>query len=234
MTSLHNRRIKLVMAYERTGSYTKAAKAENSTTRTVREWVSRYRATGDVCDAPRTGRPKKGLQAPAAQQVLKRGVAKRFSCSRLAADIKKKLSIVVCDETVRRALKGRGSRSLKPVRKPRLTEKHKTNRLKFSKQWRRRSWRNVMVSDSKIFHLYRQGAGYRVWVERGDDPPTQNAVRGGCRVHVYAAVSKWGITPLFETAGTTGAGYKGGVNSHIYVELLRDRMLPACRKLMQN
>ena len=234
MTSLHNRRIKLVMAYERTGSYTKAAKAENSTTRTVREWVSRYRATGDVCDAPRTGRPKKGLQAPAAQQVLKRGVAKRFSCSRLAADIKKKLNIVVCDETVRRALKGRGSRSLKPVRKPRLTEKHKTNRLKFSKQWRRRSWRNVMVSDSKIFHLYRQGAGYRVWVERGDDPPTQNAVRGGCRVHVYAAVSKWGITPLFETAGTTGAGYKGGVNSHIYVELLRDRMLPACRKLMQN
>lgn len=234
MKSLHRRRIKLVMAYERTGSYTKAAKAENTTPRTVREWVSRYRATGDVCDAPRTGRPKKGLQTPAGQQVLKRGVAKRYSCSRLAVDIKKKLGIDVCDETVRRALKSRGSRSLKAVRKPRLTEKHKANRLKFSKKWRRLSWRNVMVSDSKIFHLYRQGAGCRVWVERGDVPPTHDAVRGGFRVHVYAAVSKWGITPLFETAGTTGAGFKGGVNSQVYVELLRDRLLPACRKLMQN
>ena len=74
------------MAYERTGSYSKAAKANNSTPRTVREWVSRFRATGDVCDAPRTGRPKKGLQMPAAQQVLKRGVAKGYSCSKLAVD----------------------------------------------------------------------------------------------------------------------------------------------------
>lgn len=226
--------MKLVLAYQRTGSYKLAAKAEKSNWRTVRQWVNRFEATGDVRDAPRSGRPTKGLHQPVVQQVLKRGVAKRLSCSRLAVDLRRKTGLCVCPETVRLALKKRGARCMKPLRKPRLTERHKSCRLSFSRVWRRRSWRNVVVSDSKFFHLYQQGAGGKVWVEKGDDPPSLAAVRGGFKVHVYAAVSKWGVTPLFVTAGTTGAKYKGGVTSEVYVDLLRDKLLPACKRLMQN
>ena len=234
MINRHTRRMKLILAYQRTGSYKLAAKAENSTWRTVREWVRRFEATGNVFDAPRQGRPMKGLQLPKAQQVLKRGVAKRKSCSMLAVDLQQKAAINVSPELVRLALRKRGARCMKPLRKPRLTPRHKSARLAYARTWRRRSWRNVMVSDSKFFHLYQQGSGGKMWVEKGDDPPSLAAVRGGFKVHVYAAVCKWGITPLIVTAGTTGADYKGGVSSEVYVDLLRDKLLPACRKLMQN
>lgn len=240
MKERHAHRRKLVKEFYRLGSYKRVAKLHGGKWTTVRRWVQRLDATGDVCDAPRSGRPSKGLNLPRAQQVLKRGTAKHLSCSGLAKDVKQKLGISVGTETVRLALKARGARSLRPIKVPRLTTKQKADRVRFAKKWKRLSWRNVVVSDSKIFYLHRKSKGEKVWVERDNDPPPREVVRGGFKVHVYAAVSKWGATPLFATAGTTklkviinDTPHKGGVDSQVYVDLLREKMIPACKKLMQ-
>ena len=49
------------------------------------------------------------------------------------------------------------------------------------------------------------------------------------------------MTPLFTTIGTTGltitfddgVQHDGGVNNRVYMDLLKDKLLPACRKLMR-
>jgi hypothetical protein len=54
------------------------------------------------------------------------------------------------------------------------------------------------------------------------------------KVHVYAALTKWGKTNLFVTAGT--AGFKSeskGVTAKVYVKLLEDKPIPARRQLME-
>eukprot|EP00873_Tetraselmis_striata_P023730 jgi/Tetstr1/443994/TSEL_003297.t1 len=67
---------------------------------TVRKWVERFEATGDVRDACRPGRPSKGLMLSPARLVIQRGVQKRFTCKKIAATVKTKLDIDVTAETV--------------------------------------------------------------------------------------------------------------------------------------
>eukprot|EP00873_Tetraselmis_striata_P021257 jgi/Tetstr1/441521/TSEL_029751.t1 len=68
---------------------------------TVRKWVERFEATGDVRDACRPGRPSKGLMLSLARLVIQRGVQKRFTCKKIAATVKTKLDIDVTAETIR-------------------------------------------------------------------------------------------------------------------------------------
>eukprot|EP00873_Tetraselmis_striata_P025391 jgi/Tetstr1/445655/TSEL_003460.t1 len=68
---------------------------------TVRKWVERFEATGDVRDACRPGRPSKGLMLSPARLVIQRGVQKRFTCKKIAATVKTKLDIDVTAETPR-------------------------------------------------------------------------------------------------------------------------------------
>jgi hypothetical protein len=53
-------------------------------------------------------------------------------------------------------------------------------------------------------------------------------------VHVYAAITEWGKTNLFVSAGTTGLKSKSkGVTAKVYVKLLEEKLMPACRQLME-
>ena len=143
----------MVVAFRLHGSYGRAAKACGTKPEHVRKWVERFRATGGVEDAPRSGRPSLGLQKPRCRQILKRGVAAKLACYKMADNLKKSLGVYASPETVRRALRGMGNRALRRRNVLRLKEKHKANRLRFAKHWSRFSWRNVVVSDSKHFHF---------------------------------------------------------------------------------
>ena len=182
----------MVVAFRLHGSYGRAAKACGTKPEHVRKWVERFRATGGVKDAPRSGRPSLGLQRPRCRQILERRVAAKLACYKMADDLKKSLGVYASPETVRRALRGMGNRALRRRNVLRLTEEHKANRLRFAKHWSRFSWRNVVVSDSRYFCFYPKDDGDKVWVAPGEDPPTKECVRGGCKVHVYAGVSKNG------------------------------------------
>jgi hypothetical protein len=54
-------------------------------------------------------------------------------------------------------------------------------------------------------------------------------------VHVYAAISKWGKTDLFDIAGNTGIKSESKVvTAKVYVKLLEKKLIPACRQLMES
>jgi hypothetical protein len=76
--------------------------------------------------------------------------------------------------------------------------------------------------------------GDKRWALFEDDPPTVPSHRSCTKVHVYAAVSKWGNANLFVAAGTTGCKSKSkGVTAKVYVKLLEEKLIPECPQLME-
>lgn len=228
-------RLHLVWEYERLRNYSKVAKLCDTDPRTVKLWVQRFRDTGDVQDKQRSGRPSAGLGTPDVVQLLAAEVRAGSSCPQMQSTLKASRGITVHHETVRAFVKGRLARPLRPRRKPGLTAMHKRQRLQFCRKWVHKCLDNVVISDSKIFMLCPKGVGHKVWVLYGDKAPIRPSYRNCTRVHVYAAVSKWGKTALFVTAGTTGFQCATkGVTAALYTQLLEEQLIPACRQLMQH
>ena len=226
-------RWRLVAAHERKGTYAAVAREFGCSESVVRKWVMRAKATGDVQDAPRQGRPSKGLHAENVMAILKQGIAEEKGCPQLAIDLEERLGISVSSETVRRHLKQHLGRPLRPVKKPQLTSQHMQARLTFAKEWARRAWDNVVVTDSKYFWLCPSGVGRKVWVLYGENAPMVATNKNCTKVHVYGGVSKWGRTPLFTTVGTTGLkSDTKGVTAKVYTQLLEEKLIPACKKIM--
>ena len=240
MTHSIQRRLSYVIAYKQLGSSKRAAKAKGTTVRTVERRVKRFEQTGTVSDATRRGRPSvKKIHGSKGVKALQECLAKEMTVPQIKRHLKAQLNEDMSLSTVRRSLISHGAKAKARSKKPLLTEKHKKDRLKHCKHWQRYSWSRVMLSDSKYFLLYPSGKGTKVWVWDGQSPAPLPAVRGGFKVHFYAAVCKWGKTPLFMTAGSTGISvmHNGkkckGVTQYVYQDLLRDQLLPACTKIMR-
>jgi hypothetical protein len=126
---------------------------------------------------------------------------------------------------------------MRPVKSVILKEADKAVRLKFARQWVRRSWKNVMVTDSKYFDLIPQpgkSVGAKVWVLYGHQPPEVPVSKTSFRLHVYGGVSKYGRTPLFAVTGTTGIkSQTKGVGAPEYIQLLQSGLLPAAERIMK-
>ena len=237
-------RWRIVTAFEACGSIKGVAKQLGCSPTTVRKWVARNEAKGDVSYAPRAGRPNKGLSTARAKAVLKRGVRQQKSCRQLMVDVRDKLGVDVSMETVRRALVSGMARQLRPKKKPLLTEAHKEARLRFAKTWVKKRWDNVVVTDNKYFWLCPKGVGSKVWVLYGDKAPIVPAFKNCTKLHVYGGVALRGRTPLFAVMGTSGLlkalmnlrskdpKVPKGVNSKSYVSLLDQDFIPACITLM--
>jgi hypothetical protein len=75
--------------------------------------------------------------------------------------------------------------------------------------------------------------GDKRWVLFENDPPYRAIISNVHKVHVYAVVTEWGETTLFATAGTTGfTSETKVVNAKVYVKLLEEKLIPACRQLV--
>ena len=226
-------RWKLVLEHMRIRNYTKVANKFSTTPYTVRLWVKRYDETGDVQDKARLGRPRIDLTAPDVESLLKEGVREGKDCSQLVQKLSQEKGIQAGRETVRVHLNAHLARQLRPKKKPRLTQLHKQKRLAFSREWVDRDWSNVAVSDSKMFYLCQPGVGSKQWVLFEDEPLELPAYRNCAKVHAYAAVTRWGKTQLFFTAGTTGMKFPSkGVNTEIYVQILNSELIPLVTQLM--
>ena len=91
-----------------------------------------------------------------------------------------------------------------------------------------------MFTDSKIFNYTFQphGKNTTAWCKEGERPVV-HTVKHPLKVHVYAGISIYGATPLFEVQGTSGHDDIGkSVTAAAYQELLGNCMLPAFENIM--
>lgn len=205
--SRQSKRWQLVTTWKRLGDYTAVAKECKARLRDVRLWVGRWLATCDVQDAQRIGRPSLvTTNDGVVQRVLRQGVTQGNTAKESMHMLHTELGISCSVRTLQRSLH-QIAHPMRPVKTVILKEADKAVRLKFAKQWVRRSWKNVMVTDSKYFDLIPQpgkSVGAKVWVLYGHQPPEVPVSKTSFRLHVYGGVSKYGRTPLFAVTCTTG------------------------------
>lgn len=228
-------RYRAVLAYERLKSWKGAANEVGKSVLYVKRWVGRHKAGLALADKKRVGRPTLGLDDDDAVKIMDRSITDGLGPSQMKLRLMERLGIDVHENTVRRWLKQHLARPLRKNRKPKLTTTHTTDRMIYCKEWVRKDWSNVVVTDSKYFWLCPRGYGPKVWVRYGEEAPYEAAERNCFKVHAYAGVSKYGRTPLIVTVGTTGLkSATKGVTGEVYKQLLQEKLIPACRELMRK
>lgn len=189
-------------------SYRRIGAHVGATHRTVGLWLDCYARTGDVKDQERPGR--KPLVDRAARQQARQmaidGEAEDLSCSAMLAEtVQGEIEQLPSDRTLRRVF--RGEQWLYGLPKPALvlTAQQKQKRLTFAKRHLgiKTAFSKWMFTDSKVFQLHKTAGkkGHKVWYLKGYRP-TCRILKASQGVHVYAGVTKFGVTkPIVVTGG---------------------------------
>lgn len=233
------------MAICGTRSITAAERKSGLDRHMILKWARRLQDTGNVCDAPRSGRPKALSDQACKRMEQELDAHPGLSLMELAVILHKAglCDRVVSHATIKRALETRCPKVSRvwPLYKVVLTEKQKHCRLQFAKRHSRRSWKNVLFVDACKFTYARAQRhtrhgmltydGRRPLLTKGDDHI------GFC---VYGAVSSKGKSPLVFVTGSSGVAktYKGrngkrysGVGAEEYINIMHAHLIPAGRKL---
>ena len=176
-----------------------------------------FSSNGNVTDRPRAGRPRK--TTPREDRLISRRVRQRsFSaagalCGNLA------FGGHISTRTVIRRLHHQGMRARRPIKRPRLTLRHRHARFDWSHDhlgWTIRSWRRVHWSDESRFLLRPTDSRARVWRQRNtsfqDNHILGTTAFGGGGVTVWGCFSFDCKLDLYVLGGNlTGQKYRDNV-----------------------
>ena len=220
----------------------------------VRRWWGRFRKSGTVRDAPRSGRPS---------LISKRGSRKALALLRHigsngAADVAQQLAVKgITDVVVHKATVIRAARRAAATKGKTLVAKRgpplkgmrectKEKRLAFAAANQETDWGNVLFTDRKRFYLRYPGSKVKPvrWVFEGEleEDDVFQPTNPQC-FNVYAGISPHGLTALHVVAGTSQHStdhktLKGQAARNItrseYRAVLRDTLLPEGTKLFKK
>jgi DDE superfamily endonuclease/Winged helix-turn helix len=235
-------RAKAVAAHDLCGDVHIAARLVCKSPAYVRRWLQRYKTTGTLSDAPRSGRPLRlSATACAAARTL---VLKLQSVPHAAAHMSAAGTIPAGTHvtTVRRAIRrGRNGLNWRPETPvPLITKQAMARRLKFARHHLQKetSWACVLALDSTMVRITRPGGRKMVWAAKcsaAQRATTQKQVA----VHVYGGISAFGKTRLVFASGTTGLPARKDSNgekittvrSAEYQEIMGQSLLPDADEL---
>jgi hypothetical protein len=176
------------------------ARALGYSTRYIKAQAAKYGNRKSVSALPRSGRPK-ALDA-AQVEAAAAAVLEHQSAAKAAAALKEQGTIAssICAKTVLRAVKN--VLDFAPVQQqPILTSKTKQKRIAFC--WQQHDSNSIIAIDSTYLTLSSTPRRRRKWVEKGTKPVACKPVKGK-QLHVYAGVTKYGVTRLIRVTGSTG------------------------------
>lgn len=220
-----------IIALAETGRSQQAIAENVGVTReTVNRILKRNRETGSVDPGRSTGRPRASTERQ--DRVLRRiAVLDRSqSCNTLRTEWGDRANVHVSRRTVNGRLLQMGYRSRKCAVKPKLTQRHRRDRLAWAMQYRNltvQHWQHVVFADESRFPLFVVDGRRRVRRlpgERLNDDCVQNRVAGGGgSVHVWGA--------FCATAKSELVILDANVNGAVYSGILEQNMLPWARRL---
>lgn len=195
---------------------------------TVHRILRRYRNTNNVTPDKSTGRPRK---TTAREDRLLLNMVRRDrtrSARALSQDWQQTLNRPISRETTNRRMLERGYKAYRPVKKPKLSARHKALRLNFARQHQNLTvphWRHVVFADESRFELHRVDGRMRVRHLRGEslqDDCVQEIVTGhGGSVHVWGAFHNGGTSQLVTL--------QNNVNGMVYRNILETNLIPWAR-----
>jgi len=223
-------------------------KEQRSCESVVRHWIE-YKATGDVLDAPRSGR-KRAMQTAdrdTALQMLMGGqhggaaaVARALVDRGVTAKLLHRTTIVrnAKEEAVRQGFK---LRALVGKPKKMLTAAAMKKRLDFAIEQLPADWRCTMFTDRKRFNFSNPGVKVHPvsWVRDGQRRESLGSNHPSS-VNLYAGLTLYGMTAFHLVAGTTGytspyTNKKGAQSRNItamqYKDVVAQTLLPEGRRI---
>jgi transposase len=187
--------------YDETFNLNLVAKVHKVTSRTVRNWLQK-RQEG-VQPGRKKGSGRKPKLTAAHKQIL-RALASQLenrSAHRAAVAFGKQTGIFISSSTAHRYLTS-DNYVFKLVRRvPALTDKHRSDRVKFCLQNLNRNWFRVAFSDSKYFKFESNSGRIGFYVLKAEQAPTRGKTKFGLSLHVYMAVTPNGATQLVVSSG---------------------------------
>jgi DDE superfamily endonuclease len=245
----------IVAYWELTGSVAGAQKLSKQPVKVVRRWIQRFRDTGAVKDAPKSGR-RPLLSAAAGKLALDqllsgeaggaKSVARNLHAAGHTTEAVSKQTIVRAASKV--AEEGGGKlRALRGKPAQQLSDATMGERLQFCEDNRTRGWGTVIFTDRKKFPFSYPGVKVHpvTWVVEGSKRSrrTARAVNHAQVVNVYAGICKYGVTRFHVVAGTSGhrtayKNKKGQVARNItaseYEAVVKQTFLPEGTRLFSN
>lgn len=209
------------------------AKRKRVSRAAVREILRKHAVGASLGDRKRTGRPR--ITSPRQDRLLKRAVVgSRASRQQSYREVGQRWAattgVHVCRETVRSRLKELGFRSSIARRKPLISAANRKKRLEWCKQHKGLTvdtWKLVMWTDESMFTLFPKGSVQRVLRRPSEvySPECLNitAHHGGGKIMVWGCFTAAGVGRLCQVSGL--------LDSHGYVELLEEEMLPSMELL---
>lgn len=191
--------IKHLLLNEPTTSLNEIAKQAGCSWKTVKRVKSKMDLGLSLRDAPRSGRPAalKGQDLELAMQELQ---SEHMSSSKEMCSLLRDKGIAdLAPRTMRRYMRKNGMTYGTAKKGLLLSDAQKIKRVEFARKHLslKTDWKQVMLTDSKIFCLHK--AGDRMWYVRGERPYV-SLPKNTTKVHVYYGVTWYGPTkPIFVT-----------------------------------
>jgi transposase len=172
------------------------AKKTGLSIRGIRKIATNVKKTNSFKDKPRSGRPQKMNERNKRRtlRILKNKEA--TTATGISKVLKKYHDVDISRYTVARVLKSFGYACRVKKKKPKLTIKHKKDRLEWAKKheaWTADDWRKVIWSDESKFNLINSDGKEYYWTDRPTEL-TEDAISptikfGGGGIMVWSCIT---------------------------------------------
>ncbi|XP_008558725.3 transposable element Tcb1 transposase [Microplitis demolitor] len=186
----------------------------------------RKQETGKNEDRKRSGRPKSTTnQEDNFIRVLSKR-NRRLTAPQITAALNDTRETPISTTTVKRRLLSAGLRRCVAAKKPKLTNRHKKNRLEWAKahkNWTIEQWENVLWSDESKFQIF--GSNRRVFVRRSKEERASEACTVPTIKHGGGNVMVWGCFGNSKPGNLVRI--TGKLNKESYLKILQDSAIPS-------
>lgn len=128
------------------------AKVMNCDKKTVKYWLNRFEQSKDLSDSRRCGRPR-ATTPKQDEKIVSLANEETFITSHDIHDKLKGKRVDINARTIRRRLHEAGAKFSRPLSKPLLTNKHRTNRLEWAQAQTATNWDHVIFTDETTVRL---------------------------------------------------------------------------------
>ena len=197
----------------------------------VRSNLRKLAELGSMDVRPRSGRPRATTDRDDRNLVRSSRCDRFKTAPELAIELANVAGVVVHRSTVSRRLADAGLHGRVAKHKPRLTPDHKARRLAWAREhvdWTAADWDRVLWSDESRFQLFQSDG--QVYVRRAVGEEFHESCVVPSVKHGGSGIMVWGCM------GSTGLGdltwVTENINADVYVNILRDHMLPSAHRLI--
>lgn len=211
-------------------TYAKLAEKYHLPKTTVFDIISRYKRSGRIEDAKRTGRPP-ALTERESREIVRQVKGDPFkSTPKLQVEIKERFGKDVCCRTIQNYIRKEGFRARMARKKPLISKRNQRRRLEFARKYSKKPvsfWNSILWSDESKINLFGSDGAHKVWRKPNEALKPRNLIptvkHGGGSLMVWGSLASSGVGEL-EFIDVK-------MNSEVYVDILANNLKKSAKKL---